>query len=333
MAFPAASFDLLRAEGHVAAPPIEPGRIVDLICLLAAVGRGDLSVGRIYEGHVNALWLIERFGDAGQRRQFAAIAERGGLFGVWNTDLPSDPLRLDDAVLSGAKNFASGIDGLSRAIVTVPTAGGRQMIVVPVDRLAVDRRWWRPVGMQASGSHIASFGQLAVEPDWMLGPPDAYIRQPWFSGGAIRFAAVQTGGAHAVLDATVSHLRQTGRDGDPYQLHRIGRIGLAVGTAYRWLDLSARAWMGAHQETDGASERLQATANAARTAVECAAMTVLEEAERGVGAAGFIAPHPLERLIRDLRTYLRQPNPDGALAAFGRAVADGDWTPGMLDGD
>ena len=29
----------------------------------------------------------------------------------------------------------------------------------------------------------------------------------------------------------------------------------------------------------------------------------------------MIAPHPLERLIRDLRTYLRQPNPDAALAA------------------
>ena len=67
--------------------------------------------------------------------------------------------------------------------------------------------------------------------------------------------------------------------------------------------------------------------NAARGAVERAALNVMELAERSVGAAGMIAPHPLERLMRDLRTYLRQPNPDGALALVGGAVADGVWLP------
>ena len=70
-----------------------------------------------------------------------------------------------------------------------------------------------------------------------------------------------------------------------------------------------------------------ASANGARLAVEEAALTVLEEAERAIGAAGMIAPHPFERLMRDMRTYLRQPNPDGAAAAFGAAIADADWTP------
>jgi Tfp pilus assembly protein PilW len=55
--------------------------------------------------------------------------------------------------------------------------------------------------------------------------------------------------------------------------------------------------------------------NAARGAIERAALNVLERAERAVGVAGMMSPHPLERLIRDLRTYLRQLNPDGALAA------------------
>jgi hypothetical protein len=40
-----------------------------------------------------------------------------------------------------------------------------------------------------------------------------------------------------------------------------------------------------------------------------------------------MAPHPLERLMRDLRTYLRQPNPDGALASIGAAVTNGVWLP------
>ena len=41
----------------------------------------------------------------------------------------------------------------------------------------------------------------------------------------------------------------------------------------------------------------------------------------------MIAPYPLERLMRDLRTYLRQPNPDGALASVGAAVTEGVWLP------
>jgi hypothetical protein len=42
----------------------------------------------------------------------------------------------------------------------------------------------------------------------------------------------------------------------------------------------------------------------------------------------MIAPHPFERQLRDLRTYLRQPNPDAALSAVGVAVSDGFWAPG-----
>jgi hypothetical protein len=57
----------------------------------------------------------------------------------------------------------------------------------------------------------------------------------------------------------------------------------------------------------------------------------MEIAERSVGVAGMMESHPLERLSRDLRTYLRQPNPDGALASVGAAVANGIWLPGESD--
>ena len=46
---------------------------------------------------------------------------------------------------------------------------------------------------------------------------------------------------------------------------------------------------------------------------------MLELAQRSVGLQGFMRDHPLERMSRDLATYLRQPNPDKALtdaAAF-----------------
>lgn len=50
-----------------------------------------------------------------------------------------------------------------------------------------------------------------------------------------------------------------------------------------------------------------------RIAVERAGLDMLELAQRSVGLAGFQRKHPLERIMRDLGTYLRQPAPDKAL--------------------
>ena len=330
--FPAEAFAALDRAGFVAAPPIGPGEMGALLRVLAAVGRGDLSVGRIFEGHVNALTLIAGHGSPDQRRALRGVAEAGGLFGVWNTDDPGDPLRIEGGRLVGRKTFASGVDGLAQAIVTVEEGAGRQMLVVPVGGLGVDRGWWRPLGMRASGSHVADFTGLRLRPEWRLGGPGDYIAQPWFSAGAIRFLAVHVGGMHAVLDLAAAHLGRTGRSDNPHQALRLARMGGAVETGYLWLARVAELWAAAAGGDPAAGRRLLAAANGARLVVEAAALSVLEEAERAIGAAGFIAPHPFERLVRDLRTYLRQPNPDGAATAFGAAVAAGDWTPLGEDG-
>ena len=328
--FPDAAFRELRRLGLVAAPPLRPSEIGKLLTLLAAIGRGDLSVGRIYEGHVNALFLCAQFGTPSQRTAVDELARAGHLFGVWNTDLPSHPVLMEDGRLSGSKTFSTGVDGLSRALITASTDGGRQMLLVPLEGRPVDRSWWRPLGMRASGSHVVDFAGVGVQPDWVLGEPDDYVRPPWFGAGAIRFAAVQVGGMHAVFDTALEHLSRTGRAADPFQSHRVSRMGVAVQSGYHWLETAAAAWRdaAASPAATNASEAAIAVANATRTAIEAAALAVLEDAERAVGAAGMIAPHPLERRMRDLRTYLRQPNPDGAMTALGGAIARGEWRPG-----
>lgn len=326
-AFPTEAFTALRALAMTARPPLGDAGAGRLLRILAAVGRGDLSVGRILEGHYNTLFLIHRYGDAAQRRDLQDLADAGALFGVWNTDLPGAPLRLADGRLEGSKAFSTGIDGLTHAIVTVEGAAGREMLVIPLEGLGVDRSWWRPLGMKASGSHIVDFTDVRVENSWRLGRAGDYIAQPWFSAGAMRFAAVQVGGAHGVLDIALDHLKRTGRHDDPHQRHRLGEMATAVETGYLWLGRCAESWARADLDESAGDEAI-ATVNAARGAVETVALRVLELAERSVGAAGLIAPHPLERRIRDLRTYLRQPNPDGALSAFSEAVAAGRWMAG-----
>ena len=65
-----------------------------LLDVLRWIGHGSLPLGRLYEGHVNALALIARFGNASQIELAARDAGEGVLFGVWNTQA-ADELALE----------------------------------------------------------------------------------------------------------------------------------------------------------------------------------------------------------------------------------------------
>jgi alkylation response protein AidB-like acyl-CoA dehydrogenase len=53
--------------------------------------------------------------------------------------------------------------------------------------------------------------------------------------------------------------------------------------------------------------------NLARIAVETACLEAMQLAQRALGLAAFVRPNPVERLLRDLAVYLRQPAPDAVL--------------------
>jgi alkylation response protein AidB-like acyl-CoA dehydrogenase len=323
--FPGRAFDGLRALGILRNPPIAPSEIRTLLRVLAAIGRGNLSVGRIFEGHCNAIALIKQFGTSNQSKELDHLLAGGALLGVWNTDAPDAPVTVTSGRLTGKKNFASGVDGITHAIITAANSRQRQMLLLAVAQLPIDRTWWKPLGMRASGSHVVDLEGIPVTDAATIGADDDYIREPWFSAGAIRFLAVQVGGMQAVLDVTATHLRATKRGNNPYQNHRLGQMAVSIESGYHWLDAVAKRC--AHPKHLSSAEVI-ASANAARVAIERGALEVLELAERSVGASGMIFPHPLERLIRDLRTYLRQPNPDFALSNVGTAVLEQTWSPG-----
>jgi hypothetical protein len=71
----------------------------------------------------------------------------------------------------------------------------------------------------------------------------------------------------------------------------------------------------------------------ARTAIERICLDTIELVERSIGVRGLLRPHPIERLVRDLTIYLRQPAPDAALTDAGRyalastATAAEIWDP------
>ena len=61
------------------------------------------------------------------------------------------------------------------------------------------------------------------------------------------------------------------------------------------------------------ADAIDAYVDLARNAFEGAALRVVALAQKAIGLKSFLRPNPLERLIRDLTTYLRQPNLDVSL--------------------
>jgi alkylation response protein AidB-like acyl-CoA dehydrogenase len=322
-AYPTADVVALHQCGLLAAPlPREFGGVAlsgsALNEILQRIGWGSLPLGRLFEGHVNALQLVLRYGD---REQVALVAREtleGKLFGVWNTD-DANGLRLirkkGCSELEGRKILASGAGHVERPIVTATDDEGQRLMVIPtVTNVArVDLSRWTALGMKASATGSVDFSGVAVEPVEILGRHGDYERQPFFSGGAWRFAAVHLGGMERLFELHHEHLRRTARGQDSHQAARLGEAAIAVETAKLWVDRAAAI---AETPADSrAPDQIVAYVNLARLAVERAGLDLMELVHRSVGLQAFMRPNPIERASRDLATYLRQPGPDRALTS------------------
>jgi alkylation response protein AidB-like acyl-CoA dehydrogenase len=319
-AYPAADVAALHGSGLLtAALPLRCGGAgltgLSLSEILRSVGSGSLPLGRLFEGHVNALELVLRYGDHQPIQLVADEARAGKLFGVWNTD-DANGLRLihrhGRSWLEGRKILASGAGHIERPLVTATDANGRRLIVLPKmggsDR--ADLSGWTAQGMRASATGVVDFTGVEIEPIEIVGREGDYERQPWFSVGAWRFAAVHLGGMERLFDLLRRHLQVTNRGQDPHQAARLGGAAMAIETARLWVTQAASI----SEDSLGsrAPEQLVAYVNLARLAVEAAALDLMQLVQRSVGLQAFLRPTPIERISRDLATYLRQPGPDRA---------------------
>jgi alkylation response protein AidB-like acyl-CoA dehydrogenase len=309
-----------------------------VLAVLSAIGRIDLSLGRLYEGHLNALHLIGRFGTDEQRVRAAADARAGLLFGVWNTDAERG-VRLERLGpgrwrLAGGKVFASGVGHVPRPLISAawPHGGGRQLVLLELGDVAdrIERGSWRPMGMEGSASFAVDLDGIEVDAAMLVGAPDDYARQPWFGAGAIRFVAVQLGGAQRILDIARADLVARRRFEDPYQIARVAEMAIVLESGAGWLARAAAVLDDFEPHDEHGVETVVAYAAMARCAIERICLEVMEGAVRSVGMSGLLRPHPLERSVRDLTLYLRQPGPDAALAAVGRHVLAADRPVGQL---
>ncbi|MBC3787578.1 acyl-CoA dehydrogenase family protein [Spirosoma utsteinense] len=345
-AFPEDAFTWLAEAGLLAITlpghdlDFMEGQTARLLHLLKRIGSANLAVGRVYEGHINALYLIHLYATPSQRTAwYDDVIQHHRLFSVWNTQA-GDGVSLVEQVsstgdityrLQGSKTFCSGAGWVQRPLITgeLQTTDqqethrkGWQMAVVPTERVsAIDQhdQFWRPLGMRASASFKLDFTGVELTDDDLLGHPGNYFQQPVFSGGAIRFAAVQLGGAEALYESTRQFLVQANRTDDVFQQTRLAEMAYLIESGNQWIRLAGDntdRWL-----AEGADwQKIVAYANMTRTAIEEICLRIMPLAERCVGARGLLRPHPFERIHRDLTLYLRQPAPDATLVDIGKFV-------------
>lgn len=289
----------------------EPSGTPLLLALLRAIGRGNLNVGRIFEAHVNALRLITEFGFPAQQNQAAQDVREGHIFGLWVTDPPGAALTLDNGVLRGSKGPCSGAGHVTRVLVTVEVAGGARMALIRLDG-SEQVTPMRGIlhGMRCCANGIVRFDGASLPASDLIGQAGDYLREPSLSTGAWRTSAVTLGGLDALVGATRDQLNRRNRTGDPQQQDRFGRILIAQETAALWTAEAARRG----EDTAMPTPDRVAYVNLARVAIEVAVLEAMQHVQRSIGLSAFIRPNPIERLLRDLAIYLRQPAPDAVLA-------------------
>lgn len=291
--------------------------------LLRRVAAADASVGRILDGHLNAIERLEVAAEPELRETELAKLEGGTrLLGVWGADpAPGEgpPARIvatgGGEVLRGVKTFCSGAGGIDAALVMVGSddeLAPRLVLVECDERVEVDRGWYRGAGMRASESHRVAFHEAPVVA--VLGDPGELGREPWFSRDAMRTAAGWAGMVDAAAEAALADLAAR-RAAEPLSQLAAGRIEAARGTVDAWL---ARAAAAADE-----GRELKGLSVLMRAELDRAAKAVLEAAAAACGSHPFVTAGPLDRARRDLETFLLQHRLDPLLARLGAARLEG----------
>ncbi len=292
----------------------EPDRAEAAAALLMAIGGANIALGRIFEAHLNAIRLIMRYGAEPQRRIAARDAQDGALFALWVTD-DAHGVRFQSTAeglrLQGQKLFCSAARHATRAVITAAdTAGDRFLMVVPLGRGEQVRDL--PAGLQGvrgAGTGSLDFSGVLVDAGAVMGTPAAYLEPPEFAVGAWRASAVAAGGLAALVEAARTELVARGRAHSAEQRERFGRMMIHAQAARLWVRHVAPI----AEDADRQAEFAEATVNLARIAIETACLETIMLVQRSLGLSAFLQGNPVERMTRDLATYLRQPAPDEAL--------------------
>ncbi len=294
------------------------GRTAERFDALGRWAGRDLSLGRLGEGHVDALAILS---EAGNR------AHAGAGYGVWAARARHNgtaAVRGDDGwLLTGVKEFCSGAELLDRALVTADAPDGYRLFDVDLgsEGISVAEGSWRAVGLADSTSSTVGFSSVSVPDDHAVGEPAFYTARPgfWFGGAGV--AACWFGGARALVEHVLVDI---GSDAPDTTYADAGRAVASVRVMTEAIEQVARAIDADPTDREG---RARYRTLAVREAVHTGCVAVLEHVASAGGARPLGHDRDQSRRAADLYVYLSQHHGGADAAALGRAAVDGNpWS-------
>lgn len=285
------------------------GRTWQRWAALAEISARDLSLGRLAEGHCDALAIVAEL--AGPPPE--------GLWGVWAAESPSAGVRATrtDAgwALSGRKGWCSGALLLDHALITAQADDGRRLFAISTRALLPIPDSWQAVGMRDSGSISV---ELCDVPATAVGGPGDYLSRPGFWHGGAGVASCWYGGALGLARTLLTQVRD-GRD-DPHTLAHLGAVDAQLSSMRSTLLLAA------HDIDRHPAEVNALRAQRVRAVVEAGCTEILNRVGRAVGAGPFCLDAEHAQRAADLPVYLRQWHAERDLAGLGAlAAVEAQW--------
>lgn len=283
------------------------GHTRERLLALAALGREDLVLARLAEGHADALAILAELG-----------GDPGGAdhrWGVWAA-VPQSvrAVQKDDGWrLSGDRPWCSGAADCTHALVTAAADDGVRLFAVAVDDNAATPLdgTWPAVGMAGSDSRTIRFADSHAVP---VGGPGRYVDRPGFWHGGIGVAACWYGGATGIGDTLLAAAKT--KPLNPHASAHLGAVDVALSSARTvLLDAADRIDADPHASAEVLAFRV-------RAAVEQAATRVIDHVGRALGAGPLCRDAGHAHRVADLTVYLRQSHAEADLAHLGGILTE-----------
>lgn len=274
---------------------------------LAEVAGRSLPLGRLIEGHLDAVAILA---EAGRERP------AGAAMGVWAASGRDARLLATPAAggwrLAGRKPYASGASTLTHALVTADTPDGVRLFLLETANVVGSVLGsWQAVGMWESDSPTVEIDAHVAE-SATVGGVDWYVRRPGFWHGSVGVAACWLGGARAVA-------RPLSRAASPHALAHLGAVDSALAAAAALLTAAAVEIDDVPSVVGPVAER---RALRVRSVVEVAAMEAITRVGRALGAGPLCHDAEHAQRVADLSVYVRQGHAERDYERLGQLVVE-----------
>lgn len=292
---------------------------VDTVAIFEELAKADPAVAAYISIHNMVVWMIDTYGDDGQRSHWLPSLTPMQEFGGYCLTEPgagSDAANIatsavregDEYVLTGVKQFISGAGEAAVYVVMArtgePGAKGISAFLVPGD--AENLSFGAPekkMGWHAQPTRPVIMDGVRVPASAMLGDEGRgfAIAMSALNGGRLNIAACSLGGAQAALDKAVQYVHERVAFGEPLA----EKQSILFAIADMRTDLQAARLMvrdGAQAVDEKAPDATMRCAMAKRFATD-AGFEVANRALQLHGGYGYLQDYGIEKIVRDLRVH------------------------------